>query len=93
MPVHGERLPFVIIQRSATNKQKLPLIDCVVSWQNFLANNTLQINYNYYVSRPLFGALSRVFDLVPVKLNWRPIITSNLCLGCLKIFCIETNHF
>lgn len=81
-PVHGERLPFVIVERNLPhNKKRQPLIDCVVSWEDFLANNKLQINHNYYVSRQLLGALGRFFDLVPAKLNWRPIITSNICLG------------
>lgn len=80
-PVHGERLPFLIVNRESLGRKRVPLIDCVVSWNQFLANPSLQINYNYYVSRQLFGALGRVFDLVPIKLNWHPFSNTTTCVG------------
>ncbi|KAI6184214.1 DNA polymerase [Aphelenchoides bicaudatus] len=85
-PTHGERLPFLIVnQESKTRKRAVPLIECVVSWEDFLANPQLTINYNYYVGRQLLGgALKRIFDLVPIKLNWHPYSSSTFCIGCNK---------
>lgn len=80
-PTRGERLSYVIVKPTSDKKNKL--IDCIMSWQQFQQTKSVQLHFDYYVGKHLLSALSRFFDLVPVKLRVRPIFY-NYCKGCYK---------
>ena len=76
----GERISYVIVRREAPGEKTLKLITCVASLEEFLKNRDLKLYYNYYVSRPLFGALGRILRMVPISLRWH-LVHSSGCFG------------
>ncbi|CAD5223802.1 unnamed protein product [Bursaphelenchus okinawaensis] len=80
-PVRGERLSFVIVRPEAHVKKNL--IDCVVSWEDFQNNSSLQLHYNYYIGKHLMAAMKRFFDLVPCRLRYHALHFDH-CPGCGK---------
>ncbi|KAI6198450.1 DNA polymerase [Aphelenchoides besseyi] len=80
-PLPGERLSYVVVVRLGKDR----VIDRVVSLEEFLKNPRLRIDWNHYVTKPLYGALSRVMCLVPVRLNWKPFELHG-CIGCKAAF-------
>lgn len=77
-PQYGERVPYLVVHRGLKDR----LIDCVVSLEEFFADKysilksylisrSLRINGNYYITKQIIPALSRIFSLIDINVsNW-----------------------
>uniref|UniRef100_A0A7E4W7G4 DNA polymerase n=1 Tax=Panagrellus redivivus TaxID=6233 RepID=A0A7E4W7G4_PANRE len=79
-PVYGERLEFIVAEPPVASKN-CTVYSCVFRLQKFLENPQLTVNYNYYIGRKLMPALARVFQLIPLKVNWH-LGNQKQCFGC-----------
>ncbi|TKR68301.1 hypothetical protein L596_024299 [Steinernema carpocapsae] len=77
-PVHGERVPYVVVEGESPTST---VISCVVEPSEYFANQSMRLNYDYYVLRQLLPALHRVLELVPVRLTYSNHEKQD-CYGC-----------
>ncbi|KAF8846392.1 hypothetical protein BDN67DRAFT_940224 [Paxillus ammoniavirescens] len=59
-PQYGDRVPYVIVRGDPQTR----LVDRAVTPEEFLANQHLHIDAEYYISRVLIPPLERIFNLV-----------------------------
>jgi DNA polymerase zeta len=64
-PEYGERIPYVVASRGINNR----LIDDVVLPTDFINDDSLQLNWNYYITKQIIPPLSRIFNLIGVDVK------------------------
>lgn len=62
-PLAGERVPYLIVY----GPPGLPLYELVRSPEEFIKNNDLKLNYEYYVMKQILPPLDRIFGLMNIN--------------------------